>query len=121
MGHPPEMHEIEVVCDFPDIFPEEMHGMPPDRSVEIVIELIPITVPTSRRPYRMPAEELAELEKQLDELLEKEFNRPSSSPWGCPVLLVKKRDTDADDRPLDASIRSRTRGIGVRIQRLGKR
>ena len=51
----------------------------------------------------MPAEELTELEKQLDELLEKEFNRPCSSPWGCPVLLVKKRDTDVDDRPFDAS------------------
>ena len=96
---PPEMHEVEVVCDFPDIFPEELHGMPPDRSVEFVIELAPVTGPTSRSPYRMSAEELTELEKQLDELLEKEFTRPSSSPWGRPVLFVKKRDTDVDHRP----------------------
>ena len=105
---PPEMHEVEVVCDFPDIFPEELHGMPPDRSVEFVIELAPVTSPTSRSPYRMAAEELTELEKQLDELLEKEFTRPSSSPWGCPVIFVKKRDTNVprlvvDYRPLDAS------------------
>ena len=57
------MHEVAMVCDFPDVFPEELPGMPPDRSVEFVIELVPVTVPTSRRPYRMPAEELTELEK----------------------------------------------------------
>ena len=51
----------------------------------------------------MPAEELTTLEKQLDELLEKEFTRPSSSPWGCPVLFVKKRDTDVDHHPLKAN------------------
>ena len=82
---PPEMHEIAVVRDFPDVFPEELPGMPPDRNVEFVIELVPGTAPISKRPYRMPTEELTELKKQLDELLEKEFIRPSSSPWGCPA------------------------------------
>ena len=86
---PPEMHEIAVVCDFPDVFPEELPGMPPDRNVEFVIELVPGTAPISKRPYRMPTGELTELKKQLDELLEKEFIRPSSSPWGCPVIFVK--------------------------------
>ena len=88
----------EVVCDFPDIFAEELHGMPPDRRVEFVIELNPATGPNSRSPCRMSAEELTELERQLDELLENEFTRPSSSPWGRPVLFVKKRDTDIDHR-----------------------
>ena len=67
---PPEMHEIAVVCDFPDVFPEELPGMPPDRNVEFVIELVPGTAPISKRPYRMPTGELTELKKQLDELLE---------------------------------------------------
>ena len=80
---PPEMHEVEVVCDFPDIFTDELHGMPPDRRVEFVIELVPVTVPASGRPYRMPTEELTELEKQLAGRLEKEFTRPSSSPWAA--------------------------------------
>src|SRR5680860_1632172 len=104
---PPEMHEVGVVCDFPDVFPEELPGMPPDRSVEFVIELVPGTAPISKRPYRMPAEELTELKKQIDELMEKEFIRPSSSPWGCPVIFVKKRDSNVpclvvDYRPLNA-------------------
>ena len=100
---PPVMHEVEVVCDFPDIYAEDLHGMPPDRRVEFVIELNPATGPDSRSPYRMSAEELTELEKQLDALLEHEFTRPSSSPWGRPVLFVKKRDTDADHRPSKAN------------------
>ena len=85
---PPEMHEVGVVCDFPDVFPEELPGMPPDRSVEFVIDLVPGTASISKRLYRMPAEELSELKKQIDELMEKEFIWPSSSPWGCPVIFV---------------------------------
>ena len=87
---PPEMHEIAVVCDFPDVFPEELPGMPPDREVEFVIELVPGTAPISKRPYRMPTGELTELKKQLDELLEKEFIRPSSSPLGLPCHLCQE-------------------------------
>ena len=74
----PEIHEVPVVCDFLDVFPEELPGMPPDRCVEFVIELLPGTAPECKRPYGMPPEELAELKKQIDELLSKEFIEPSS-------------------------------------------
>jgi len=87
----PELEAIPVVCEFPDVFSEELPGMPPDREVEFVIELLPGTAPVSKRPYRMPPDELAELKKQLQILLDKEFIHPSSSPWGCPVLFVKKK------------------------------
>ena len=66
--------------------------MPPDRDVEFAIELQPGTAPISRRPYRMPPNELVELKKQLQELLEKGYIRPSTLPWGCPALFVKKKD-----------------------------
>ena len=104
---PPEMHELDVVIEFLDVFPKELRGMPPDRSVEFVIELLPGTAPVSKRPYSMPKEKLEELKIQLDELLAKDFIRPSSSSWGCPVIFVKKRDTKiprlvVDYRPLNA-------------------
>jgi hypothetical protein len=80
--------------------------MPPDRDIEFAIELQPETAPISKRPYRMPPAELAELKKQLQELLDKGFNRPSTSPWGCPALFVKKKDESlrlcVDYRPLNA-------------------
>src|SRR3954471_16779700 len=66
--------------------------MPPDRDIEFLIELLPSTGPISKRPYRMPANDLEEIEKQIKELLEKGYIRPSSSPWGAPVLLVEKKD-----------------------------
>ena len=66
--------------------------MPPDRDIEFVIELIPRISPIAKRPYRMAASELAELKKQLEELQRSGFIRPSSSPWGAPVLFVKKKD-----------------------------
>jgi len=97
---------IPVVCEFPDVFPEELPGLPPDREVEFAIELIPGTALISRRPYRMPPNELAELKNQLKELLDKGFIRPSSSEWGCPALFVKKKDQSlrmcVDYRPLNA-------------------
>ncbi|KAK1653008.1 hypothetical protein QYE76_070813 [Lolium multiflorum] len=104
---PLEISDVPVVCDFPDVFPEELPGMPPDRSVEFVIELVPGTAPVSRRPYRMPREELVELKKQLEELEGKRYIQPSTSSWGCPALFVKKRDTNVprlvvDYRPLNA-------------------
>jgi hypothetical protein len=74
------------------VFPNELPGMPPDRDIEFAIELQPGTAPISKRPYRMPPAELAELKKQLQELLDKGFIRPSTSPWGCPALFVKKND-----------------------------
>src|SRR3954465_7478193 len=66
--------------------------MPPDRHIEFLIELLPGTRPISKRPYRMPANDLEEIKKQIKELLEKGYIRPSSSPWGAPVLFVLKKD-----------------------------
>ena len=100
------LEEIPVVCDYSDVFPEDLPGLPPDRDVEFVIELQPGTAPISRRPYRMPQNELAELKVQLQDLLNKGFIRPSSSLWGCPALFVKKKDQSlrlcVDYRPLNA-------------------
>ena len=87
-----KLEDIPVVCEYPDVFLDDLPGMPPDREVEFAIELQPGTAPISRRPYRMPPNELAELKKQLQELLDKRYIRPSTSPWGCPVLFVKKKD-----------------------------
>ncbi|WVZ76335.1 hypothetical protein U9M48_024318 [Paspalum notatum var. saurae] len=102
-----EIKKIPVVCDFPDVFPEELPGLPPDRDVEFKIDLIPGTAPVSRRPYRMAPDELKELKTQLQEQLDKGFIRPSSSPWGCPALFVEKKDQGGkrlcvDYRPLNA-------------------
>ena len=80
-----------MVCEFPDVFPEELPGMHPDREVEFVIELLPGMAPVSKRPYRMPPNELAELKKQLQILLDKGFIRPSSSPWGCRFYLSQRK------------------------------
>jgi hypothetical protein len=83
---------IHVVRDFPDVFPEELPGKPPDREVEFVIDLLPGTAPISKRPYRMSVEELKELKKRLTKLQEEGYIRPSSSPWGAPVLFVQNKD-----------------------------
>jgi hypothetical protein len=89
-------------CFFYDlVFPEELPGMPPDRDVEFVIELQPGTAPISKRPDRMPPKELAELKNQLQELLDKGFICPSSSPWGCPAQDGRLR-LCVDYRPLNA-------------------
>jgi hypothetical protein len=85
-------NNIRVVRDFPDVFPEELPGMPPDREVEFVIDLLPGTTPISKRLYMMSVEELKELKKQLTELQETGYICPSSSPWGAPVLFVQKKD-----------------------------
>jgi hypothetical protein len=86
------LEDIRVVQDYPDIFPKELPGMPPDRDIEFLIELLPGTPLISKRPYRMPVNELVELKKQIVELQAKGFIRPSSSPWGALVLFVKKKD-----------------------------
>jgi hypothetical protein len=87
-----EIQDITVVCEFLDVFPKDLPGLPPERDMEFFIELKPGTAPISRRSYRMPPNELAELKTQLQDLLEKGFIRPSSSPWGCPTIIVKKKD-----------------------------
>jgi hypothetical protein len=101
----PEIQDIPVVCEFPDVFPEDLPGLPSERDVEFVIELKPDTAPISRRSYRMPPNELVELKTKLQDLLEKGFIRPSSSPWGCPAIFVKKKDQTLrmcmDYRPLN--------------------
>jgi hypothetical protein len=98
--------KILVVCEFPDVFPDELPSLPLDREVEFTIELIPRTPPISRRSYRMPPNELAELKKQLQDLLTKGLIHPSSSKWGCLALFMKKHDNSlrmcVDYRPLNA-------------------
>jgi hypothetical protein len=84
----PSHEDIPVTREFPDVFPDNLPGMPPDRDVEFTIELKPGMAPISRRSYKMAPKELAELK----ELLDKGFIRLSSSPWGCPTLFVKKKD-----------------------------
>jgi hypothetical protein len=86
------LEDIMVVCEYPDLFPEELPVMPPGRDVEFVIDLLPGTAPISKHPYRMSSTQLLELKKQIKELLEKGFIRPSSSPWGSPVIFVEKKD-----------------------------
>ncbi|KAF5823820.1 putative nucleotidyltransferase, Ribonuclease H [Helianthus annuus] len=86
------IEDIPVVRDFPQVFPEDLPGLPPHRQVEFQIELAPGAAPIARAPYRLAPTELEELSKQLQELLDKGFIHPSSSPWGAPVLFVKKKD-----------------------------
>ncbi|KAL2237892.1 UNVERIFIED_CONTAM: Transposon Ty3-G Gag-Pol polyprotein [Sesamum indicum] len=88
----PTLEEIPVVRDFPEVFPDDLPGLPPHREVDFVIETLPEVAPISIAPYRMAPMELQELKKQIEELLGKGFIRPSTSPWGAPVLFVKKKD-----------------------------
>ncbi|GJT08890.1 putative reverse transcriptase domain-containing protein [Tanacetum coccineum] len=80
------------VQDFPEVFPEDLPGLPPTRQVEFQIDLVPGAAPVARAPYRLAPSEMKELSEQLKELSDKGFIRPSSSPWGAPVLFVKKKD-----------------------------
>ena len=84
--------EIPVFREFPNVFPDDIAGLPPDREVEFTIDLIPGAEPISIPPYRMAPAELRELKAQLEELLSKGFIRPSISPWGALVLFVKNKD-----------------------------
>ena len=83
---------VELVREFPDVFPKDLPGLPPKREIEFEITLIPSTTPISIPPYRLASVELEELKKQLEELTKKGFIRSSTSPWGAPVLFVKKKD-----------------------------
>jgi hypothetical protein len=95
-----------VAYKFSDVFSEDLPGMPPDWDVEFTIELQPGTALISRWTYKMTPKELAELKVQLNKLLDKGYIRPSSSPWGCLALFVKKKDQSlrlcVDYRPLNA-------------------
>ena len=87
-----DVEKIPVVREFLDVFPEELPGIPLEREVDLAIEIVPGTVPMSRAPYKMAPMELKELKSQLQKLLDKGFIRPSVSPWGAPILFVKKKD-----------------------------
>ncbi|GJR75429.1 putative reverse transcriptase domain-containing protein [Tanacetum coccineum] len=86
------LEDVPIVRDFPDVFPEDLSGLPLTRQVEFQIDLIPGAAPVARAPYRLAPSEMKELSEQLKELSDKGFIRPSSSPWGAPVLFVKKKD-----------------------------
>ncbi|GJW26243.1 putative reverse transcriptase domain-containing protein [Tanacetum coccineum] len=87
-----QLKDVPIVRDFPKVFPEDFSGLPPARPVEFHIDLIPGAAPVARAPYRLAPSEMKELSEQLQELSDKGFIRPSSSPWGAPVLFVKKKD-----------------------------
>ncbi|GJU63349.1 putative reverse transcriptase domain-containing protein [Tanacetum coccineum] len=86
------LEDVPIVRGFPDVFPEDLPGLPPTRHVEFQINLVPGAAPVARAPYRLAPSEMKELSEQLQELSEKGFIRPSSSPWGAPILFVKKKD-----------------------------
>ncbi|GKB11265.1 hypothetical protein Tco_0845188 [Tanacetum coccineum] len=86
------LEDVPIVRDFPEVLPEELPGLPPTRQVEFQIDLMPGAAPVARAPYRLAPFEMKELSEQLQELCDKGFIRPSSSPWGAPVLFVKKKD-----------------------------
>ncbi|KAL0295084.1 UNVERIFIED_CONTAM: Transposon Ty3-G Gag-Pol polyprotein [Sesamum angustifolium] len=88
----PTVEEIPVVRVFPEVFPDDLPGLPTHREVNFTIETLPEVAPISIPPYRMEPVELQEIKKQLEEWLKKGFVRPSTSPWGAPVLFVKKKD-----------------------------
>ena len=87
-----KLENVPVVCEFLDVFPEDLPGLPPDRELEFGIEVLSGSAPISIPPYRMAPMKLKELKTQLQDLVDKGFIRPSVSPWGAPVLFVKKKD-----------------------------
>ncbi|GJY70072.1 putative reverse transcriptase domain-containing protein [Tanacetum coccineum] len=86
------LEDVPIVQDFPEVFPKDLPGLPPTRQVEFQIDLVPGAAPVARAPYRLAPSKMKELSEQLKELSDKGFIRPSSSPWGAPVLFVKKKD-----------------------------
>ncbi|GKE88920.1 putative reverse transcriptase domain-containing protein, partial [Tanacetum coccineum] len=88
----PKLNDISMVCEFEDVFPEDLSGLPLQRQMEFCINLVPRATPIAKSPYRLAPFEMQELSGQLQELQDKGFIRPSHSPWGAPVLFVKKKD-----------------------------
>ncbi|GKD92486.1 putative reverse transcriptase domain-containing protein [Tanacetum coccineum] len=84
--------DVPIVPDIPEVFPEDLPGLPPTRQVEFQIDLVPSAAPVVRAPYRLASPKMKELSEQLKELSDKGLLRPSSLPWGAPVLFVKKKD-----------------------------
>ncbi|GJU03569.1 putative reverse transcriptase domain-containing protein [Tanacetum coccineum] len=87
-----QLKDVPIVQDFSEVFPEDLPGLPPARPMEFQIDLIPRAALVARAPYRLAPSEMKELSEQLQELSDKGFIRPSSSPWGAPILFVKKKD-----------------------------
>ena len=86
------LEDVPVVRDFLDVLPDDLPGLPPEREIDFPIDLVPGTAPISLPPYRMASSEMKELKTQLQELVDRGFIRPSTSPWRVPVLFVKKKD-----------------------------
>ncbi|GKC58961.1 hypothetical protein Tco_1086559 [Tanacetum coccineum] len=86
------LEDVPIMRNFSNVFPEDLSGLPPTQKVEFQINLVPGVAPVARTPYRLPPSEMKELSDQLQELSDKGFIRPSSSPWGAPVLFFKKKD-----------------------------
>ncbi|GJZ48264.1 putative reverse transcriptase domain-containing protein [Tanacetum coccineum] len=86
------LEDVPIVQEFPEVFPEDLPGLPPAQQVEFLIDLVPGAAPVAQAPYRLAPAEMQELSTQLQELSDRGFIRPSSSPWGAPVLFVKKKD-----------------------------
>ncbi|XP_071928104.1 uncharacterized protein [Coffea arabica] len=91
-GEKIKLEDMPVISEFSDVFPEELESLPPEREIEFKVDLVPGTTPISKTPYRMAPAELKELKVQLQDLLERGFIHESESPWGAPVLFVKKKD-----------------------------
>lgn len=87
-----DIENTHVLNEYKDVFPDEILGLPPRRDIDFTIDLVPGSVPISKTPYRLNILELKELKAQLQELIDKRYIRPSVSPWGAPVLFVKKKD-----------------------------
>ena len=87
------LEDVPVVRDFLDVFPDDLPGLPPEREIDFPIDLVPGTAPISLPTYRMAPAELKKLKTQLQELVDRGFIRPSISPWGAPMLFVKKDGT----------------------------
>jgi hypothetical protein len=100
------LEDIPVACEFLNVIPKDLSGMPPNQDVQFIIELQPDMAPISKRSYKMTPKELAELKIHLNELSGKGYIRPNSSPWGCLALFVKKKDQSlrlcVDYQPLNA-------------------
>ncbi|GJT85017.1 putative reverse transcriptase domain-containing protein [Tanacetum coccineum] len=115
-----QIEDVPIVWDFPEVFPEDLPGLPPARPVEFQIDLVPGAAPVARAPYRLAPSEMKELSEQLQELSDKGFIRPSSSPWGAPVLFVKKKDGSSGCASTTANLRSGYHQLRVREQDIPK-
>ena len=87
-----KLEDVPIVCEYPEVFPEDLPGLPPTRQVKFKIDLVPGAAPIAKSPYRLAPSEMKELMNQLQELLDKGFIRPSVSPWEASMLFVKKKD-----------------------------